>query len=131
MLVLQSTTLAATLGGSITQNARYAMETDGCVFFFRNADGSMATEEELRDEARRHSASWAADTRFCHVFNHSHECKPTCFKNTEYNKPSADEAPEATSRVPISLLDSGTHSRTMVATHGQITFANTNSCCNR
>ena len=28
------------------------------------------------------------------TFNHSHECKPTCFKNTEYKKPSADEAPK-------------------------------------
>ena len=28
---------------------------------------------------------------FCHVFNHSHVCKPTCFKKTEYKKPSAEE----------------------------------------
>merc|ERR1711884_58729 len=53
----------------------------------------MATEE-LRDEARRYSANWVADSRFCHVFNHSHECKPTCFKNTEYQKPSGDEVPK-------------------------------------
>ena len=54
----------------------------------------MATEEELQDEARRYSANWAADARCCHVFNHSHECKPTCFNNTEYKKPSVDEAPK-------------------------------------
>ena len=34
------------------------------------------------------------DARFCHVFNHSHECKSTCFKNIEYKKPSVDEAPK-------------------------------------
>ena len=60
----------------------------------RKENGSMATEEELQDEAKRYSANWAADARFCHVFNHSHECKPTCFKNTEYKKPSVDEAPK-------------------------------------
>ena len=54
----------------------------------------MATEEELQDEAKRYSANWAADSRFCHVFNRSHECKPTCFKKTEYKKPSTDEAPQ-------------------------------------
>ena len=42
----------------------------------------------------RYSANFAADTRFCHVFNHSHECKPTCFKNTEYKKPSAEDPPK-------------------------------------
>ena len=57
-------------------------------------NGSMATAEELQDEAQRCSANWAAGARFCHVFNHSHECKPTCFKNTEYKKPSVDEAPK-------------------------------------
>ena len=54
----------------------------------------MATEEELQEEARRYSANWAADIRFCHVFNHAHVCQPTCFKNTRYKKLSADEAPK-------------------------------------
>jgi len=60
----------------------------------RKVDGDMATEGELQDDARRYSQNWAADASFWHVFNHSHECKPTCFKNTEYKKPSADEAPK-------------------------------------
>ena len=53
-----------------------------------NADGDMAMEEELQGEAERYIPNWAGDARFCHVFNHSHEC---CFKQTEYRKPSADE----------------------------------------
>ena len=72
----------------------YVSDTDGEVQGIRKADGTMATEEELQAEARRYSANFAADTRFCHVFNHSHECKPTCFKKTEYKKPSAEEAPQ-------------------------------------
>jgi hypothetical protein len=72
----------------------YIIDGDKQVKGFRKADGDMATEEELQGEARRYSQNWAADSRFCHVFNHSHECKPTCFKNTEYKKPSADEAPK-------------------------------------
>ena len=51
----------------------------------------MASKEELEEDARRYGANYAADLRFCHVHNHSHECKPTCFKNSEYKKPSADE----------------------------------------
>jgi len=80
--------------GWIDHTDCYIIDGDRQVQGFRKTDGSMATEEELQAEARRYSANWSADTRFCHVFNHSHECKPTCFKNTEYKKPSADEAPK-------------------------------------
>ena len=72
----------------------YILDGDRQVKGIRKVNGSMATEEELQNEAGRYSASWAADSRFCHVFNHSHECKPTCFKNTEYKKPSVDEPPK-------------------------------------
>ena len=71
----------------------YITDEDGKVQGFRKADGSMASKEELEDDARRYSSNFAADTRFCHVYNHSHECKATCFKNTEYKKPSAEETP--------------------------------------
>ena len=80
--------------GWIDYRACYVIDESGQVQGFQKTDGSIATEEEMRNEARRYGANWAADTRFCHVFNHSHECKPTCFKNTEYKKPSADEAPQ-------------------------------------
>ena len=80
--------------GWIDQTDCFILDGDKRVIGFRNAQGVMATEEELQSEARRYARNWAADTRFCHVFNHSHECKPTCFKNTEYKKPSADEAPK-------------------------------------
>ena len=72
----------------------YITDEDGKVQGFRKADGSMASKEELEDDARRYSSNFAADTRFCHVYNHSHECKATCFKNTEYKKPSAEETPK-------------------------------------
>ena len=70
------------------------MNGDGEVVGFRKADGSMVSKDELDEDAKRYSANFAADTRFCHVFNHSHECKPTCFKNTEYKKPSAEDPPK-------------------------------------
>jgi len=72
----------------------YISDTNGEIQGIRKADGTMATEEELQAEAWRYSANFAADTRFCHVFIHSHECKPTCFKKTEYKKSSAEEAPQ-------------------------------------
>ena len=72
----------------------YILDGDRQVKGFRKVAESMATEEDLQDEGRRYAANWAADARFCHVYNHSHECKPTCFKNTEYKKPSVDEAPK-------------------------------------
>ena len=72
----------------------YITNGDGEVVGFRKADGSMASKDELDEDGRRYGANFAADARSCHVFNHSHECKPTCFKNTEYKKPSAEEAPK-------------------------------------
>ena len=69
----------------------YITDGDGKVTGFRKADGSMASEEELAADARRYAQNFSSDTRFCHVFNHSHVCKPTCFKKTEYKKPSAEE----------------------------------------
>ena len=80
--------------GWIDPEELYIMNKDGEVEGFRKADGSMASKEELGEDARRYSVNFAADTRFCHVFNHSHECKPTCFKNTEYKKPSAEDPPK-------------------------------------
>jgi hypothetical protein len=44
--------------------------------------------EELQADAVRYSQNFAADGRFCHTYNHTHACKPTCFKNAEYKKPS-------------------------------------------
>ena len=59
----------------------------------------MASPEELREDARRWSFNFAVDVRFCHSYNHAHECKPTCFKNSEHKKPSTDAA-EAASKAP-------------------------------
>ena len=92
--VLQSTLPAAKQDGWIIQIATYIIDGDGQVQGIRKEDGTMATEEELHTEARRYSANWAVDARFCHVYNHAHACKPTCFKKTEYKKPSADDPPQ-------------------------------------
>ena len=72
----------------------YITDGDERVEGFRKADGAMASAEEVEAEALRYSANFAADARMCHVYNHSHECKPTCFKKTEYKKPSAEEIPK-------------------------------------
>ena len=61
----------------------YTVDTDNKVIGFRKANGDEATEEELQDASLRNSKNSASDSRFCQVFNHSHECKLTWFKNTE------------------------------------------------
>ena len=80
--------------GWIDVHQVYVTDSDGKVQGFRKADGSIASEEDLEADARRYSANFSADSRFCHIFNHSHSCKPTCFKVTEYKKPSETEAPK-------------------------------------
>ena len=72
--------------GWINYADSYIIDRDKNVIGFRKADGDMATEEELQDECLRYNKNWASDSRFYSFFNHSHECKPTCFKNTEYKK---------------------------------------------
>ena len=74
--------------GWIDTSQLYVTSPDGSVEGFRKANGAVATAEELQADARRYSENFAADGRFCHTYNHTHECKPTCFKNTEYKKPS-------------------------------------------
>jgi len=75
----------------IDATAPYITDGDGKVTGFRKADGSVASEEDLAADARRYAKN-VSDGRFCHVYNHSHVCKPTCFKKTEYKKPSTDES---------------------------------------
>ena len=70
----------------------YITSSDGSVAGFRKPNGNMATTDELRQDARRWSFNFAVDVRFCHTYNHAHECKPTCFKNSEHKKPSTDAA---------------------------------------
>ena len=77
--------------GWIDPSQIYETTLDGAVRGFRKADGAIATAEELEADAARYSKNFAADGRFCHVYNHAHECKPTCFKNAEYKKPSTED----------------------------------------
>ena len=77
----------------IDAEAIYVTDGDGKVIGFRKADGSVASDEDLTADAKRFAKNFASDARFCHVYNHSHVCMPTCFKNTEYKKPSAEDSP--------------------------------------
>ena len=84
--------------GWVDNSEIYVLNADGEVEGFRKEDGSIATMEELEQEARRYSQNWAVDSRFCHAFNHSHQCKPTCFKNAEQKKPSDANAPDTSAQ---------------------------------
>lgn len=74
--------------GWIDVSQVYVTGPNGSVVGFRKENGEMASAEELQAEARRYSRNYAADARFCHVYNHTHVCKATCFKRTQYKKPS-------------------------------------------
>ena len=63
--------------GWIDATALYITDGDGKVTGFRKADGSVASEEDLAADARRYAKHFSSDGRFCHVYNHSHVCKPT------------------------------------------------------
>ena len=80
--------------GWIDPAATYLTDGDGKVCGFRKADGGVASANELEADAKRYAKNFSYDVRFCHVYNHSHVCKPTCFKNTEYKKPSAEDPPK-------------------------------------
>ena len=75
--------------GWIDTDALYVTDPNGSVIGFRKSDGSMASAKDIEEEAQRYAQNFAADARFCHVYNHSHVCKPTCFKCTEYKKPTS------------------------------------------
>ena len=77
--------------GWFDATALYETDEDGEVTGFLKADGSKATEHDLEVDARRYAKNFASDARFCHVYNHSHVCKPTCFKKTEYKRPNPDD----------------------------------------
>ena len=66
--------------GWIDASALYITDGDDKVIGFRKADGSVASEDDLAADGRRYARNFSADGRFCHVYNHSHVCKPTCFK---------------------------------------------------
>ena len=68
----------------------YVISATGIVEGFRKEDGNVISSEEREAEAKRWSRNFAMDTRMCHTYNHTHECKPTCFKKTEYKKPTTD-----------------------------------------
>ena len=76
------------VAGWLNNSQLYVSGPDGAVQGFRKANGAVATPAELQADARRYGQNFAADARFCHVHNHTHECKPTCFKNTACKKPS-------------------------------------------
>ena len=76
----------------------YVTGAGGAVVGVRGQDGAAASAVDLRAEAERFSRNFAVDTRFCHTFNHSHICKPTCFKNAEKKPSDVAGAPAIVSR---------------------------------
>ena len=58
----------------------YILNTDGEVCGFRKPDGTMATSADHQTDAALYARNFALDARMCHIFNHTHDCKATCFK---------------------------------------------------
>ena len=52
----------------------YVLDSSGEFLGFRKPDGTMGTAEENRADAD------SFDARMRHIFNHTHDCKATCFK---------------------------------------------------
>ena len=58
----------------------YVLDSNGEVCGLRKPDGTMGTAEEDQADAARYSRNYGLDARMCHIFNHTHDCKATCFK---------------------------------------------------
>ena len=58
----------------------YVLDANGQFLGFRKPDGTMGTAEENQADAARYSRNYGLDARMCHIFNHTHDCKATCFK---------------------------------------------------
>ena len=56
------------------------MSSDGEILGFQKPDGTMASVEEYQADAIQYARNFAVDARMCHIHNHSHDCKATCFK---------------------------------------------------
>ena len=56
---------AGCFAGWVDPTESYITDAEGRVQGFKKQDGSMASEEDLQEDARRYSRNWAADARFC------------------------------------------------------------------
>ena len=66
--------------GWVDRGEVYVMSSDGEILGFRKPDGTMASAEEHQADAIQYARNFAVDARMCHIHNHSHDCKATCFK---------------------------------------------------
>ena len=66
--------------GWVDLNDVYMVDSNDEVCGFRMPNGKMATLEEHKADGARYARNFGVDSRMCHVFNHTHDCKATCFK---------------------------------------------------
>ena len=58
----------------------YVVDPSGEVTAFCMPDGEQATPEQILDDCRAWSTSFARDQRACFIQNHDHDCTATCVK---------------------------------------------------
>ena len=104
--------------GWIDPAATYVTDGDGKMCGFRKVGGGVASANELEAEAKRYAKNFSYDVRFCHAYNHSHVCKPTCFKKHRVQEAIRRGAAEATTGVSLPLLEIRAHRRIVVPPHG-------------
>ena len=68
----------------------WLLDKAGCVIGFQNAQGNVATAQEIQDDAEGWALAFARDVRGVFCQNHDHNCVATCSK---YAKPK-DGAPD-------------------------------------
>jgi len=72
----------------------YIVDPSGEVTAFRMPDGEQATPEQIQDDCRAWSTSFARDQRACFIQNHDHDCTGTCVKYEKKKKGNATEPPQ-------------------------------------
>jgi len=77
----------------------YVLNSAGEVCGFRKPDGTMAIAEEHQADAVRYARNFSFDARMCHSYNHTHDCKATCFKYSQ-TKPSQKANQDTTAAAP-------------------------------
>ena len=64
--------------GWLPHGKEYVVDSSGEVTGFRTPDGEEATPEQIHDDCRAWSTSFARDQRACFIQNHDHDCTGTC-----------------------------------------------------
>ena len=64
--------------GWLPHGKEYVVESSGEVTGFRTPEGEEATPEQIQDDCKAWSTSFARDQRACFIQNHDHDCTGTC-----------------------------------------------------